>query len=156
MRTTILAGLFILGIVSAHADEPRLHGPARAARAIAKADGDFAALAKREGSAKAFRDTMDAVDGVIYGGGTQPATGSDAIYKEMGGDAPEDSALEWQPQEIFAAKAGDMGASRGRWTATSKKPEAKSASGSYVTVWRKNAKGEWKGLIDIGNADKGH
>ncbi|MBS0411858.1 MAG: nuclear transport factor 2 family protein, partial [Proteobacteria bacterium] len=25
--------------------------------------------------------------------------------------------------------------------------------GRYVTVWRKNAKGEWKGLIDIGNAD---
>jgi ketosteroid isomerase-like protein len=26
-------------------------------------------------------------------------------------------------------------------------------TGRYVTVWRKNAAGQWKGLIDIGNPD---
>lgn len=156
MRTFIFAGTFILGLVNAHADEPRLHGPASAARTIAKADGDFAPLAKREGTAKAFRDSMDAADGVIYGGGSEPAIGSAAIYKTMGGDAPDDSTLEWQPQEVFAAKAGDMGLSRGRWTSTPKSGDGKTISGSYVTVWRKNAKGEWKGLVDIGNTDKPH
>lgn len=154
MRTFIFAALFILGVANAHADEPRLHGPAAVARAIAKADGDFAALAKSEGTAKAFRDSMDAVDGVVYGGGTEPAVGSEAIYKKMGGDEPEDSTLQWHPIEVFAAKAGDMGVSRGRWTATSKKPDAKAISGSYVTVWRKNAAGQWKGLIDIGSVDR--
>jgi len=149
-----LAILSLLGITTALADEPKLHGNLDAARAIVKADLDFGGLAKKEGTAKAFRDAMDATDGTIYGGGSIPSIGRDAIYQAMGGDAPDDSTLEWQPQEVFAAKAGDLGVSRGRWTATSRKPDAKPIGGSYVTVWRKNAKGEWKGLIDIGNADK--
>ena len=119
MRTLIAVGLIALGITSAYADEPRLHGPAAVARAIAKADGDFAVLAKSEGTAKAFRDAMDAIDGIVYGGGAEPAVGSAAIYKKMGGDEPEDSTLQWHPIEVFAAKAGDMGVSRGRWTARS-------------------------------------
>ena len=122
--------LAVAGISSSHADDLRLHGPTKAAQAIANADRDFAVLAKREGTAKAFRDSMDAVDGVIYGGGAKPAIGSDAIYATMGGDAPDDGTLEWQPQEVFAAKAGDMGVSRGRWTATSTKPGSKPINGS--------------------------
>ena len=35
-------------------DEPKLSGNVDAARAIAKADNDFAALAAKEGTAKAF------------------------------------------------------------------------------------------------------
>lgn len=154
MRNLSVLGLLCLGVAGVSAGEPKLHGNADAARAIAKADADFAVLAKQEGTARAFRDAKDGNDGVIYGGGSEPAIGRDAIYQKMGGDAPDDSTLEWHPVEVFAAKAGDMDVSRGRWTATSKKPDAKSVSGSYVTVWRKNAKGEWKGLIDIGNADK--
>jgi hypothetical protein len=150
----LLAAILSLLATAALADEPKLHGNLDAARAIVKADLDFGVLAKKEGTARAFRDAMDETDGVTYGGGSTPSIGRDAIYQAMGGDAPDDSKLEWQPQEVFAAKAGDMGVSRGRWTATSKKPDAKPIGGSYVTVWRKNAKGEWKGLIDIGNVDK--
>ncbi|HZP66951.1 MAG TPA: nuclear transport factor 2 family protein [Rudaea sp.] len=152
MRIAIVLVIVALAC-AAHAEEPKFHGNPAAARAIAKADTDFAALAKREGTAKAFRDTMDEVDGTAYGGGSEPSVGRDAIYAAMGGDAPDDSTLEWAPVEVFADKGGDMGVSRGRWTSTVK-ASGKSISGSYVTVWRKNAKGEWKGLVDIGNVDK--
>ncbi|HET8941052.1 MAG TPA: nuclear transport factor 2 family protein [Rudaea sp.] len=153
MRILWIFALIAITLVSPHAAEPILHGNPDAARAIAKADVDFAALAKRDGTANAFRASMDAVDGMIYGGGSQPAVGRDAIYAMMGGDAAARSVLTWYPVEVFAAKAGDMGVSRGRWTSTPK-TGAKPISGSYVTVWRKDAGGRWKGLIDIGNADK--
>ncbi|HSM99409.1 MAG TPA: nuclear transport factor 2 family protein [Rudaea sp.] len=149
-----LAAIALLSMHAA-AQEPRLHGNLGAARAIVKADGDFAAQAARDGTAKAFADWMDAVDGVIYGGGSNPSIGRDAIYRKMGGDAPDANVLAWHPLEVFAARAGDMGVSRGRWTSTPK-AGGKSVGGSYVTVWRRNAKGEWKGLIDIGNADPAH
>jgi hypothetical protein len=147
--------LIALVSTGANAQEPRLHGNLDAARAIVKADGDFAAQAARDGTAKAFADWMDAVDGTIYGGGSEPAIGRDAIYRKMGGDSPDANVLAWHPLEVFAAKAGDMGVSRGRWTLTPK-AAGKSIAGSYVTVWRRDAKGEWKGLIDIGNADPAH
>ena len=154
MRTLLCLALLSALAGSALADDAKLHGNLDAARAVVKADLDFGALAKKQGAAKAFRDAMDEVDGTIYGGGSQPAIGRDAIYAKMGGDAPDDSTLEWAPLEAFAATSGDMGVTRGRWTAASIADKSKSASGSYVTVWRKNANGEWKGLIDIGNADK--
>ena len=151
LASTALAGVTLAD--SALADEPKLHGNLGAAKAIVKADLDFGALARKEGTAKAFRDAMDGDEGMIYGGGAKPATGRDAIYAFMGGDAPAENKLEWAPLEAFAAKAGDMGVTRGRWTATSLADTNKTVTGSYVTVWRKNAKGEWKGLIDIGNPD---
>jgi len=154
MRQLLCFALLSTLSLAAHCDEPKLHGNLDAARAIVKADLDFGALAKKEGTAKAFRDSLDEVDGTVFGGGSQPAIGRDAIYAKMGGDAPEESTLEWAPVEAFAAKSADMGVTRGRWTATSKADATQTVSGSYVTVWRKNAKGEWKGLIDIGNPDK--
>ena len=78
MRSFLLSIALIFGVSVVHADETKLHGNIDAARAIAKAEADFAALAKREGTAKAFRDYMDEVDGVIYGGGSEPAIGRDA------------------------------------------------------------------------------
>lgn len=154
--TWLISGLLAFAGATAQAAEPGLHGNLGAARDIVKAETDFAAQAARDGTAKAFAAWMDAIDGTIYGGGSQPAIGRDAIYRKMGGDAPDANRLAWHPLEVFAAKAGDMGVSRGRWTSTSLADKSKSISGSYVTVWRKNAKGEWKGLIDIGNADPAH
>ncbi len=155
MRKLLIGGLLIVGVANVHAQQPRLHGNLHAAKAIAKADTDFGALAKRIGTARAFRDSMDGVDGVTYGVGSKPAVGRDAIYAMMGGDAPDNNVLAWRPIEVFAARAGDMGVSRGRWSSTPR-TGGKTLSGSYVTVWRKNAKGQWKGLVDIGNADPKH
>jgi len=70
----------------------------------------------------------------------------------MGGDKADDTVLAWHPVEVFAAHDGDMGVSRGRWTLTPK-AGGNPIAGSYVTVWRKDAKGAWKGLVDIGNTD---
>jgi ketosteroid isomerase-like protein len=154
MRHLICFALLSAFSLGALADEAKLHGNLDAARAIVKADLDFGALAKKEGTAKAFRDSMDAEEGTVFGGSSQPSIGRDAIYAFMGGDAPAESTLEWAPLESYAAKSGDMGVTRGRWIATSLADKTKMVSGSYVTVWRKNAKGEWKGLIDIGNPDK--
>ena len=155
MRTLLLGFTLLTAFAaSAHADEAKLRGNLDAARAIVKADLDFAALAKKQGTAKAFRNAMDAEQGMVYAGAEQPATGRAAIYALMGGDAPDEVALEWAPVEAFAANSGELGVTRGRWTRTLIADTSKTATGSYVTVWHKNAKGEWKGLIDIGNPDK--
>ena len=150
-----MLSLFLAAAVAFGAtDEAKLSGNVEAARAIVKAESDFAALAAKEGTAKAFRDSMDPIDGVIYGGSSKPSIGSASIYAAMGGDAPDDSTLTWYPTDVYAAKAGDLGVARGRWTATAKTGNAKPITGAYVTVWRKDSHGIWKGFIDIGNADK--
>ena len=119
MRTLLVLSLTALLAANAHAEEPKLHGNLDAARAIVKADLDFGALAQKEGTAKAFRDSMDAVKARSTAAARNRRS-VDATYAKMGGDAPDESTLVWHPVEAFAAKSGDMGVTRGRWTATSK------------------------------------
>ncbi|MBA3810746.1 MAG: hypothetical protein H0X27_03700, partial [Caulobacteraceae bacterium] len=104
------------------------------------------------GAARAFRETMDETEGLQFGAGA-PTRGAAAIYQAMGGDAPSKARLEWVPLEAWGSKGGDMGVTTGTFKFTSGAAGAAPFGGRYVTVWRKNAAGAWKGLIDIGNPD---
>jgi ketosteroid isomerase-like protein len=42
------------------------------------------------------------------------------------------------------------GSALGRYTRTSADPAKKPVTGRYVTVWRKNADGKWRVVMDIG------
>lgn len=131
---------------------PVLHGPADVAQSVVDAEHAFAARVAQAGIAQGFREFMDPVDGLSFGGGA-PVRGSDAIFASHGGTKPATARLTWEPDEIFAAKAGDMAVSWGHFTYTPLDPGAKPFTGRFVTVWRKNDKGAWKGLVDIGTPD---
>ncbi len=127
---------------------------AQAVQEILAADRAFNAEAKEKGAGHAFAETMDAQDGMVLHPGAEPARGKDAIFKlENDGIVP--SPLVWSPDEAYAGKSGDFGMSWGHWTYTVKAADGTPSTlkGKYVTVWRKNAKGEWKGLMDIGVSD---
>ena len=115
-------------------------------------DNAFAAYSREHGAAEAFRAFMDPKDSREFGGG-DPVRGAEAIYQAQGGDKPAAAKLTWTASEAFASKAGDMGVTWGRWIDTPNDPSKKPITGRYVTVWRKDAEGHWKGLIDIGNPD---
>lgn len=121
-----------------------------AAAAVRAADTAFETRAQEVGPARAFREFMDETDGLQFGGGA-PTRGAEAIYQAMGGATPSRSRLEWKPVDAWGSRGGDMGVTTGTWTAAT--PPGPAVTGRYVTVWRKNAAGAWKGLIDIGNPD---
>lgn len=116
------------------------------------ADRDFAAYAAEHGTAAAFKAFMEPTDSRAFEGG-EPARGAEAIYQAHGGDKPSNGKLAWSPDEALAGRAGDMGVTWGHWRYTPADPAQKALIGHYVTVWRKDADGRWKGLIDIGNPD---
>ena len=150
----LAVGAALLGAHPARAQTTPLilHGPEAPARAIAAADSAFSARSAAVGTAKAFRDFMDGKDGLEFAGG-EPKRGSREIYDVHGGDAPPKSVLTWAPTEVFAAVGGDMGVSWGHWLLKPNDAGKKSLTGRYVTVWRKDPAGEWKGIVDIGEAD---
>jgi ketosteroid isomerase-like protein len=116
------------------------------------ADKDFAAYADQHGTAAAFKAFMEPADSRAFEGG-EPARGAEAIYQAHGGGRPESGKLSWSPDEAFSGKAGDMGVTWGHWRYTPADASQKGLAGHYVTVWRKDAEGRWKGLIDIGSPD---
>ena len=143
---------FSLATVPLSARAATLHGPEAAAEGVLAAEHAFAARVKAAGVAAAFRDFMDEADGLSFGNGP-PKRGAAAIFDSLGGAKPSADQLSWEPEEIFAAKAGDMAVSWGTYVFTPGDGRTKTSTGRFVTVWRKNADGAWKGLVDIGAPD---
>ena len=125
--------------------EVALHGPPAAAASLLAAERAFAARAASAGAAKAFAEYMDPTDSRSFDGG-DPHRGAAAIAKSHA----DGGRLAWVPREVFASVGGDMGTTWGVWTFNLPGEAAPRATGRYVTVWRKDAAGAWKAIIDIG------
>jgi ketosteroid isomerase-like protein len=126
---------------------------AATAEEVRQADIAFAKRSGEVGFARAFREYVDENEGLLYGMDGPPAVGAQAVYEALGGDAPSGVTVDWAPTHAWGAKSGEMGATVGTWRRTYKDLARPARTGRYVTVWRLNAKGEWKALIDIGEAD---
>ena len=133
---------------------PQLHAQnaASTAAAVRAVDIAFEKRAQEAGTAEAFLEYMDETDGLQFNGST-PTRGAAAIFQAMGGNAPAKTRLEWTPIDAWGSNGGDMGVTTGTWQLTLIGGSKPMLTGRYVTVWRKNASGKWKGLIDIGNPD---
>ena len=131
-----------------------VHGPAKAVSELIAVERAFAVPVHggRRGRT-AFAEYLDPADSRAFMGG-EPMRGAVAIGAAHAGPGQ----LNWQPKEVFAAKGGDMGVVWGVFQFTLPKGAAVAGqsviTGRYVTAWRKDARGAWKGIIDIGTPDQ--
>jgi ketosteroid isomerase-like protein len=112
-------------------------------------DQAFSDDAQNIGMAEAFAKYMDAVGGKMIGPGE--VTRGEAAIRAAFKDWPADLKMTWKPDMGHGSKSGDLAVTSGRFVRT--RNGATVGEGRYVTVWRKNDKGEWKGVIDIGADD---
>ena len=115
-----------------------------------QADIAFSNLSKKKGMKAAFMQYMDTAT-VLLRPGHYPIKGIDArllIHESV------DSSfiLVWTPYAAELASSADMGYTYGVWTSYQKKWLSDSVSqGTYVTIWKKQADGNWKFVLDSGN-----
>jgi ketosteroid isomerase-like protein len=133
----------------APADEPAEDDP-RAE--VLAADRAFAARAQVVGAAQAFREFADPDEGKMWPTGGEPVVGDEAIYAFMGGDAPAQGALLWEPAEAVVSESGEFAATWGRSRSVPNDREQPVSVGRYITVWRKDEDGRWRFLWDLGNS----
>lgn len=133
--------------------------PARAAESAAvllEADRAF----DRETKARGVDGWVEwfAEDGRMFPDGRDVIQGKAAIRELMGPlfSRPENS-LRWGPVGGDMAASGDLGYTFGH--STSRRPNAAGEMadhfGKYVTIWKKQADGGWKVVLDIGNRRPG-
>jgi ketosteroid isomerase-like protein len=103
-------------------------------------------------AAQAFREFMDEDDGLLFRAGGEPLQGGEAIFNHLGGAAPETGKLLWEPVRAWASESGDLGASWGRSRFQPNDPTQPARAWRYMTVWRRDSDGKWKGLMDMGIA----
>jgi ketosteroid isomerase-like protein len=64
-------------------------------------------------------------------------------------------AVSWQPTKVEASKGGDFGYTVGTYEMSFNDPKGKPVTdrGKYVTIWKKQADGSWKVILDMFNSD---
>jgi ketosteroid isomerase-like protein len=113
------------------------------------ADQAFSDYAQTAGMAEAFAKYMDSVDGKAIGPGQVIA--GEAAIRDSFKNWPAELKMTWSPDMGHGSAGSDLAVTSGRWK---REREGKIvAEGRYVTVWRKNGAGEWKGVIDVGVDD---
>jgi ketosteroid isomerase-like protein len=122
-------------------------------RELLEADRAFATRTQQVGAALAFQETLDPQDGMVVRPGAlyEGMSEFQAAFTPSQAEASQTVALNWAPDRAFVADSGEMGVTSGRFVRTVN--GAATAHGRYVTVWRKDAQGSWRVLIDVGNTD---
>jgi uncharacterized protein (TIGR02246 family) len=117
---------------------------------VRRAEIAFAATVPAKDTLR-FADRIDP-DAVFVGAGG-PTRGRDAIVKSwapfFAAEAPD---FTWKPEIVELSGDGTLGLTRGPWTIRGRQPDgtASTQSGSFNSVWRRQADGSWKVIFDAG------
>ena len=147
-RTAIVALLMALTPVPAIAQQ----AAPDAARALLKADADWAALASTKDLERIVAVWTD--DAVIYSPREAPVRGKAAIRAYVGESLKQPGfSITWTPVSAVVAASGDLGYTEGtnQFTVPDGKGGTITINGRYVTIWRKQADGTWRCVVDSWN-----
>jgi ketosteroid isomerase-like protein len=101
--------------------------------------------AKRGGTAWAERF---APEGAMWPHGSDRIVGPALVKVAIDDMAAEGRVLRWEPVAGAMSPAGDLGFTTGRYRIMTDGKAV--ATGVYVSVWQRNAEGEWKIVFDTG------
>jgi len=116
------------------------------------ADRAFSKLSEEKGMKAAFMEYIDS-NGVLLKPGLYPVVGADAIDFLIQQD---DSSyqLKWEPKKGVIAASGELGYTYGLY-ALKLSDKDTSIFGTYITIWKKQADGSWKFVLNSGNEGVG-
>jgi len=143
--------LALLGSLTACTPELDLEAERAALRAT---DEAWAATAS-EGTDVELIASFWSDDATIYPNDAPVVQGKEAIIEFVRtGMETLGFHVSWQPQEVVVAGSGDFGTTTGTNEFTLPGPDGGTITirGHYVAVWRKNADGDWKCVIDMFNS----
>lgn len=121
--------------------------PVAGSKVLMEADSAFSGYSVRNGLQKAFvAFAHDSV--VLLKPGRLPIEGKQRLIDSYQGRSDSSILLTWKPVKAIIAESGELGYTYGIWTFIAANDTSK---GTYLTIWKRNAKGEWKYIADTGN-----
>ncbi|WP_428659965.1 hypothetical protein [Runella sp.] len=117
-------------------------------QALINVENQFATFTSTHSIKEGFLKYLDS-SGVVFNQG-KTINGIEYYRK-----APDKSpVLFWQPSFSVISASGDLGMNTGPYTVKSPQKDSVVARGNFSSIWKKNSAGEFKLLIDLGNAYK--
>ena len=124
---------------------------ADAVRQVRQADSAFALAADLQGTGVAFAQYV-APQGVVFSG-SEIVIGTDAVRALFDEQQRAGGTLNWRPVYANAAESGDLGFTVGEYVFTGRGTTGTVVQrfGKYLTIWKKQAGGDWLFVVDGGN-----
>ena len=141
MGVRIVVALLVLSVAAVAQGQSAL-------QEMVKTEQAFSKMAEEKNARDAFM-TFIADDGLLFRPGA--VNGKKWMLEHPVPPSDKKPLLAWQPSFAGMAASGDMGFTTGPWEAKADiKDEKPSGYGHFVTVWKKQADGSWKFVVDLG------
>jgi ketosteroid isomerase-like protein len=111
---------------------------------LIEAERSFSRTSEEKGIREAFL-TFLAEKAIVFRPG--PVEGR-PVYEKMSPDDP--AVLTWAPEVAEVSASGEFGYTSGPYQVSSARGVEPASFGHYVSIWKKQADGTWKVLLDIG------
>jgi len=146
-RTWMLWGCVVLATIAMAQEAARLK-PETLAQLV-EAERAFARMCVEKGFVASFYEFF-AEDGIAFQ--PHPVKFREAVRKETSATPPppRQLKLDWWPASGDVAESGELGYSTGPTITTNIAENRPVRYGFYTSVWKKQADGEWRVLVDLG------
>jgi ketosteroid isomerase-like protein len=114
---------------------------------LLETDRKFSATSVEKGYNRAFIEFAHP-DAVLLRPNSMPVTGSKAVKGLFEKADISGVIFNWEPLAGDIAKSGELGYTYGIYTFTK---DTVTTKGTYVSIWKKDAAGNWKYILDSGN-----
>jgi ketosteroid isomerase-like protein len=126
--------------------------PVANSQELIDADLAFSDYSLKHGIQRAFIEfAHDSV--VLLKPNRMPIIGKQSLIDSYSGKSDSGLVLTWKPEKATIAASGELGFTYGLWTLIAAND---TSQGTYLTVWKKNAAGQWKYIADTGNDGLGN
>lgn len=90
-------------------------------------------------------------DAINFSSGSMPIVGKQKFAEHLAHSKVGGFILQWEPLRCEVAASGDLGYTFGGWTMQTKANNKDTTLyGNYITVWERDASGNWKVAADGG------
>ena len=152
-KTCGLSVLVLLLSISLFAQKNISHnGLDEGRRRLMDIDREFSMVSKSFGVNKAFLSYV-ADDGVLLRKNNPPIVGKKTMQEKFFSRPDSGFTLTWEPLYADIAQSGELGYTFGIYEFKTVDQDGKQIleNGTYVSIWKKDAAGSWKFVLDTGN-----
>ncbi len=137
-------------LLGAAAPAPATPDAAAMKAELLRVDAESSAAAQKLGVGAAFL-RYAAADAVMLPENQNAVKGLDGIRKQFAG-FPAGATLAWKPFNADVAASGDLGYTLGTYELRGNDADGKPTVryGKYCSVWKRQADGSWKWVVDVG------
>ncbi|MEX0635490.1 MAG: hypothetical protein WD135_01875 [Ferruginibacter sp.] len=146
--TKWICTVFVLGTIACNTQIEKYPDPVEEKIRLLQSDKAFSNMSLEKGMNAAFIHFMDS-NAVLLRKNYMPVIGMNTIdYLIQQNDTSY--TIVWQSQNAIVSKSADMGFTYGVYAVHPNNIDTV-LYGTYVNIWKKDAQGDWKIILDSGN-----